>query len=190
MKPHDPLSSLYLQHQFFMERARTAEKLATRIEAIKKAGTTRQHDRKGPNPVPLGYSEESSMSNINVNLHLSMRPGDFGPIVNCFPDREGLVAFALTIDKDHSVSTFLSHEQLITLRDTLTEAIANSPVKCAHSSDCEEIATRTCEACENRYCEDHCTKGGDVEGGTNPNGSPHGAYAVPANCDKCRERAA
>ena len=37
-------------------------------------------------------------------------------------------------------------------------------------------------SCDAGFCSDHGSRGGDREGGTNPNGSPYGAYAVPSVC--------
>ena len=50
---------------------------------------------------------------------------------------------------------------------------------------CRESGSHTCEICDRRFCDDHGSKGGDREGGSNPNGSPYGAYAVPACCWNC-----
>lgn len=48
--------------------------------------------------------------------------------------------------------------------------------------NCHEKAISQCENCDTHFCDDHGSVGGDREGGTNPNGSPYGAYAVPSCC--------
>ena len=55
---------------------------------------------------------------------------------------------------------------------------------CKHVA-CERTGKYQCENCDTWFCSDHGTVGGDREGGTNPSGSPYGAYAVPSVCWKC-----
>ena len=55
---------------------------------------------------------------------------------------------------------------------------------CRHLT-CLRDAMLTCENCDTPFCSDHGSRGGDREGGTNPDGSPHGTYAVPSCCWKC-----
>lgn len=114
-----------------------------------------------------------------MNLEMVVRPihspEEFAPKVRPIDLGRREWCFSLYIDKLGYARVVLSHEQMIDMRDALTK---------------EEMATRQCEACENRFCVDHCSPGGDVEGGTNPNGSPYGAYAVPAQCEQCEEKAA
>ena len=55
---------------------------------------------------------------------------------------------------------------------------------CGHSL-CSESAACSCDICDTPFCSDHGSRGGDREGGSNPNGSPYGAYAVPGVCWKC-----
>lgn len=57
-------------------------------------------------------------------------------------------------------------------------------ITCAYP-DCPVPAILACECCETVFCSDHGTRGGDQEGGTNPDGSPHGAYSEPSACWKC-----
>ena len=38
------------------------------------------------------------------------------------------------------------------------------------------------KSCDAGFCSDHGSRGGDRDGGSNPNGSPYGAYAVPSVC--------
>jgi hypothetical protein len=57
---------------------------------------------------------------------------------------------------------------------------------CGHGSHEEpEHAIAQCESCDEYFCSDHGSKGGDREGGTNVHGNPHGGYAVPSACWKC-----
>lgn len=126
--------------------------------------------------------------NVSINVHANSEK-EFAPTVKFF--KSALPAnhfFALHLDRLY-VDVFLTHDQMITLRDALTEALANSPLKCG-VQECEEATTLQCECCEGMYCADHCAKGGDREGGTNSDGSPYGAYAVPSCCDACSERGA
>ena len=57
-------------------------------------------------------------------------------------------------------------------------------ISCAYL-DCPCPAILECENCDMPFCSDHGSRGGDHEGGTNPDGSPHGAYAVPSACWNC-----
>lgn len=124
--------------------------------------------------------------NASIMVYINSEK-EFAPTVKYFPaEQEGNSFFALHLDRVY-IDVFLKHEQMITLRDTLTEALANSPLKCG-VRECEEAIALQCESCDGRYCADHCVKGGDRDGGTNPDGSPYGAYAVPSICDSCAER--
>lgn len=125
----------------------------------------------------------------NVGIHFSSSPQDFAPKVNVHKIGQDY-SFALNFDKAMFTTAFLAHEQMVILRNVLTKAIAESPLKCINP-ECEEVAIATCENsyCGNaRFCDDHGQKGGDREGGTNPNGSPYGAHSVPSICDPCIER--
>ena len=51
--------------------------------------------------------------------------------------------------------------------------------------ECPCPAITTCDNCDAAFCSDHGSRGGDREGGTNADGSPYGAYAVPSQCWKC-----
>jgi hypothetical protein len=57
--------------------------------------------------------------------------------------------------------------------------------KLCSKPDCDEPGLIGCEVCDEHFCSDHGSKGGDREGGSNADGSPHGAYAVPSVCWKC-----
>lgn len=121
---------------------------------------------------------------INTHIHASTTAADFAPAIWPLSSTE---TFSLAFEKNRSVVVFLTHDQMITLRDVLSVAIENSPFKCG-VRECEEARVTNCENCDANFCADHGQKGGDREGGTNPNGSPHGAYAVPSICDSCMER--
>jgi hypothetical protein len=120
----------------------------------------------------------------SVLVHARTSPEDFAPSIRILDVGKDKV-FSLWIEKHGESSICLSHGQMIGLRDVLTKAIAESPLKCS-VAQCEEEGESTCENCGKRFCSDHGQKGGDREGGTNPNGSSYGAYAVPASCVACR----
>lgn len=53
--------------------------------------------------------------------------------------------------------------------------------QCSYTN-CTELRASACEECNRNFCADHGTASHDRDGGSNPNGSPHGAYAVPSAC--------
>ena len=121
-----------------------------------------------------------------VDLHAKTDPDSFKPEVRNLGIHSAAPTFHLAFDALRHFGVFLSHDQMIDLRDALTGAIAESTVKCFEPK-CEEVAVSTCE-CDKRFCADHGQKAGDEPGGTNPNGSPFGEHSYPSICDACIER--
>jgi hypothetical protein len=117
---------------------------------------------------------------IMAELHAKTSPENFAPAVMSLGVPPQSPSFSLTFDRLRHFGAYLSHQQMVDLRDVLTKAILQSPIKCA--AECEEEATVQCGSCSRRYCTDHCSNGTD--------GSPYGAYAVPASCAACDERSA
>lgn len=124
--------------------------------------------------------------NASISIHAKSEKV-FEPTVKFIASKpEANSFFSLGLDSFY-FDVYMKHDQMITLRDVLSAAIENSPFKCG-VRECEEARVTNCENCDANFCADHGQKGGDREGGTNPNGSPHGAYAVPSICNLCVER--
>lgn len=126
--------------------------------------------------------------NTSISIHAKSEKV-FEPTVKFIGSKPEANSFFLLRLDSFYVDVYLAHDQMITLRDALTSAIATSPLKC-YAVDCEEVAVTTCENqdCAVRFCADHGQVEHDAGGGTNPNGSPFGEHTVPSICDLCIER--
>lgn len=117
-----------------------------------------------------------------VDLHAKTDPDSFKPEVRNLGIHSAAPTFHLAFDTLRHFGVFLSHDQMVDLRDVLTGAIADSTVKCYHR-DCEEEREDSCD-CGNGFCWEHGQKHNDRTG-------PDDGYneePVRAICGVCIER--